>query len=557
MGLLIFVSHSAIDVQIFRIPEIAKNLTAYKEIDNVLYYEGDMPGNFIKYIRDNLDKCDVMLLFCSPNALQSPHVEKEWTAADASDKPIIPVFVKTEHIPTLLRARVGIEFDIFDLQINIQKLHDLILMKAKKYDLPVSKVQPSVKKDSPPIALSKDFPTQVISTIRKYVIAHNTQDVPLAKLAQRIRVKVDVLEPALENLILNDFIRATIQANVLVLDSEWNLEKVGSYQGTSLIQRDVNILVELERQVGKIPQVAEIGDNTFGFIAKANHVTGLGLYNQRLKSLPSSFGNLSNLVVLRLSSNHLKTFPENFKRLTSLQTLDLSYNELKSLPGSFGNLVNLKELYLQENQLHSLPESLCNLTQLVELRLWGNQLRSLPEIFGHLTNLTFLNLNSNKLQSLPESFGNLIRLEYLYLESNQLQSLPGSFRNLSNLQTLYLHENQLRSLPETFGQLQNLETLRLQRNQLKSLPRSFGNLTRLEYLYLESNQLQSLPESFGQLPNLQTLNLFKNQLKTLPETFGNLRNLQNLRLTGNPLVNSRGERDKVARLVPQGCTVIL
>ena len=71
-----------------------------------------------------------MLLFCSESALGSDAVDKEWTAADMMGKPIIPVFLKTEHIPPLLKSRLGFEFDLMDFEKNVVHLHNLILKKC-------------------------------------------------------------------------------------------------------------------------------------------------------------------------------------------------------------------------------------------------------------------------------------------------------------------------------------------------------------------------------------------------------------------------------------------
>jgi len=111
---IVFVSYATIDAEPFKIKEIAKNLTNYKEIEDVLYWQENMEDNIIKYMSDSVDKCDVMLLFCSPNALKSKPIEKEWTTADIMNKPIIPIFVKPEHIPPLLKTRLGVEYDTFD-----------------------------------------------------------------------------------------------------------------------------------------------------------------------------------------------------------------------------------------------------------------------------------------------------------------------------------------------------------------------------------------------------------------------------------------------------------
>jgi hypothetical protein len=129
---LVFISYSTKDADIFNVKMISERLTEFKEIEDVLYWQEDMQDNIIKYMNDNLGKCDVVLLFCSPNALTSTAVEKEWTAADAMNKPIIPVFIKTEHIPPFLRSRYGIEFDTFDQEKNIEEFYRLILKKTQK-----------------------------------------------------------------------------------------------------------------------------------------------------------------------------------------------------------------------------------------------------------------------------------------------------------------------------------------------------------------------------------------------------------------------------------------
>jgi hypothetical protein len=82
-------------------------------------------------MNDNLGKCDIMLLFCSPNALTSVPVEKEWTAADIMEKPIIPIFIDPDHIPPLLKPRLGVQLDPLDFKKNIDKIYELIVKKLE------------------------------------------------------------------------------------------------------------------------------------------------------------------------------------------------------------------------------------------------------------------------------------------------------------------------------------------------------------------------------------------------------------------------------------------
>jgi hypothetical protein len=127
----IFVSYATIDAQTFKIDEFAKKLRSFSEIKKVLYWQEHMQDNIFKFMNDNLGKCDVMLLFCSKNALISKPVEKEWTAAEAIGIPIIPIFTDIDHIPPLLKSRLGIEYDINNIDKNIRDLRTLIIKKIK------------------------------------------------------------------------------------------------------------------------------------------------------------------------------------------------------------------------------------------------------------------------------------------------------------------------------------------------------------------------------------------------------------------------------------------
>jgi len=128
--ILVFASYATKDVDTFNIREITEALSSCKEIEKVLYWQEHMDDNIFGYMDENLGKCDVMILFCSKRALNSIPVKKEWTAADALGKPIIPIFVDPTHIPPLLSPRLGLEYDFYDMERNIRDLRNLILKKV-------------------------------------------------------------------------------------------------------------------------------------------------------------------------------------------------------------------------------------------------------------------------------------------------------------------------------------------------------------------------------------------------------------------------------------------
>ena len=98
MGIIVFISYAIKDSRIFKVSKISKLLLNYNEIEDVLYCEEYARDDFIKYMNDYLDKCDILLLFCSPNSLKSDFVAMEWRAAISLKKSIIPVYLDPKYI---------------------------------------------------------------------------------------------------------------------------------------------------------------------------------------------------------------------------------------------------------------------------------------------------------------------------------------------------------------------------------------------------------------------------------------------------------------------------
>ncbi len=154
--ILVFVSYATKDAPTFEIPRVCESLTKFPEVKDVLYWQEDLHDDIWVYMDKNVGKCDVFVLFCSPNALESVPVRKEWAAADALNKPIIPVFSSVDYIPPLLRPRLGLQIDVFNVEENIKKLHELILKKYVPKEDPTiplkffykgkSKIIPAAKK---------------------------------------------------------------------------------------------------------------------------------------------------------------------------------------------------------------------------------------------------------------------------------------------------------------------------------------------------------------------------------------------------------------------------
>ena len=128
-SIMVFISYATKDSERFQIPIIADKLMKYPGIEKVLYWEEHMRDDIIKYMNDNVGKCDILLLFCSPNSLKSEPVEMEWQAALKIKKKIIPIFTNERDIPTMLTTKLGIYFNKNDLDETIEQIYKLIVKK--------------------------------------------------------------------------------------------------------------------------------------------------------------------------------------------------------------------------------------------------------------------------------------------------------------------------------------------------------------------------------------------------------------------------------------------
>ena len=104
MGHQLFISYAIKDNKLFNVPMLAARLEADPGIDRVYYCEADAQANVVQYMDEYLANSDGMLLLCTPTSNTSDFVKLEYQNAVAMRKPIVPVFVQQDHIPTLVRA---------------------------------------------------------------------------------------------------------------------------------------------------------------------------------------------------------------------------------------------------------------------------------------------------------------------------------------------------------------------------------------------------------------------------------------------------------------------
>lgn len=77
----------------------------------------------------------------------------------------------------------------------------------------------------------------------------------------------------------------------------------------------------------------------------------LSMGANKIREVPDSIGNLSQLQALNLCDNRIEKIPSSVARLHNLKTLSLHRNGIRTLPPELISLKNLTELSLRENPL--------------------------------------------------------------------------------------------------------------------------------------------------------------------------------------------------------------
>jgi len=134
--IIVFISYKTSDKKIYKINEIANILGKQPKIAEVLYWEKDVDGDIIDYMNYNLERCDILLLFCSENTKYSNPVELEWKSAVAQEKPIIPIFTRIKHVPPLLLSMRGFEYVFEDITFFSQEIYKMIIDRINRKLLP-------------------------------------------------------------------------------------------------------------------------------------------------------------------------------------------------------------------------------------------------------------------------------------------------------------------------------------------------------------------------------------------------------------------------------------
>jgi len=292
---------------------------------------------------------------------------------------------------------------------------------------------------------------------------------------------------------------------------EWKME------GTVILPLQLGNLRNLQKlSLGY--DIPEIPEWVFGL----EKLEELRIYDDAaadIKTLPKKIAALQKLKRLFLNAVHTGKIPDSLGNCP-LELLVL-YGSYKTIPETFGNLSNLKFLKLVSDIGLTLPDSFGQLASLKELIVRAPALE-IPASFSKLAALEKLTMDTGNDLLLPKNFGILSSLRELFISAEEMRSIPTSIGDCKNIKLFFLTSDKLTKLPESFCHLKNLEELRLDTFALKALPSGFGSLSALKHIDVFSGVLTALPESMGSLKNIDTLTIDAFNVKKLPASFRQL-----------------------------------
>lgn len=124
----IFISYASVDLDLFRIPEIANYLESQAEIEKVYYWEHDNDSTMtiVQYMEQSILESDIILVMSSQRSLQSEPVNRETDFAVIKSKRFIPIFQDIADVREFLRQFRGVTFDNNNFDEFLPKLMSII-----------------------------------------------------------------------------------------------------------------------------------------------------------------------------------------------------------------------------------------------------------------------------------------------------------------------------------------------------------------------------------------------------------------------------------------------
>lgn len=409
-------------------------------------------------IGESLKSCNCFLVFITPRALESVNVRNEIYLATTKKKRVCVVYLEDAKLPSGIELQISSIHALFKHKMPDEtfwkkltnELSDVICKPiAETSKIPIESPNVETVEKTAGLQQGKKAENEEKRILRQ--ILQNKIHGSLEELSNEMKVPPEILIKYLEQIAITHK-----DSNQYWIKLEEFQESSNHSKISQVLYYQDEILKEIENYIKRITnkevkfRVVEniIHDTQMGFTIQDDQITGIGLYDCGISTLPEALGFLKSLRVLGIGKNKLTSFPKSFKQLKLLEVLILDNNRFEKLPSLVKNFAMLQELYLKSNKLYYLPDSIKHLNNLQSLDIDNNKIKVIvSESIENLELLKDLRLSNNQLTNLPESIGRLKSLEVLKVNNNPLVNLPLTMRNLKSLKFLYLKGTKLGGIP--------------------------------------------------------------------------------------------------------------
>jgi Leucine-rich repeat (LRR) protein len=166
----------------------------------------------------------------------------------------------------------------------------------------------------------------------------------------------------------------------------------------------------------------------------------LEISDTKLKTLGTLISNASKLEELSLSSS-FEIFPD-ISGCTTLNKIDLNFNnKITSIPSFIGNLTQLKKLELAATSITIIPDEIKHLKRLEVLIMDESKLTAIPASLYECTQLKEISISRCQVTTLADGIDKLANLEKLNFYDNQVMQLPVGLSKCMKLKYVNAHTN--------------------------------------------------------------------------------------------------------------------